>query len=57
MINDCRSILELKGEFARLATLADSAAVSLPAASYASEDFFNLEVEQIFEQEWVPLGL
>lgn len=56
MINDCRSILELKGEFARLATLADSAAVSLPAASYASEDFFNLEVEQIFEHEWVPLG-
>ena len=56
MLNDCRSLPELKQEFARLATLPDSAAISLPPAGYSSEDFFALEVDRIFERDWVPLG-
>ena len=43
-------------ELARLAALPDSAAISLPPAAYASEALFELEVERIFEREWVPLG-
>ena len=56
MLNDCRSLPVLQQEFARLATLPDSAAISLPPAGYSSEDFFALEVDRIFEREWVPLG-
>ena len=56
MLNNCQSLSDLKREFARLATLPDSAAVSLPPAGYASPELFRVEVQQIFEQEWVPLG-
>ena len=56
MLNTCQSLTDLKREFARLATLPDSAAISLPPAGYASNEFFNLEIERIFEREWVPLG-
>ena len=56
MLNTCRSLSDLKREFARLATLPDSAAVSMPPAGYASSEFVDLEIERIFECEWVPLG-
>ena len=56
MLNHCRSLPDLKREFARLATLPDSAAVSLPPAGYSSSELFGLEIERIFEKEWVPLG-
>ena len=56
MLNKCQSLSDLKSEFARLATLPDSAAISLPPAGYASDEFFAVEIERIFEREWVPLG-
>ena len=50
------SLDALIGDLAQLATLPDSAAVSLPPGAYASPEVFGIEVERIFEREWVPLG-
>ena len=52
----CGSRGALIAELARLATLPDAAAISLPPGAYASEELFDLEIERIFEHEWVPVG-
>ena len=56
MLNDCRSLGDIRRECVRLTSLPDSAAVSLPPAAYCSQEVFNLEVERIFEHEWIALG-
>lgn len=56
MLNNGHSLAELQQEFARLAKLPDSAAISLPPAGYSSHEVLALEIERMFEREWVCLG-
>ena len=56
MRNGRHSLDEILSDLEHLAALPDSAALSMPAGAYASDEMFDLEVRQVFEREWVPLG-
>ena len=51
-----QSIESICQQLASLCVLSDSAAISMPPAVYASDEVFELEIERIFETQWVPLG-
>ena len=56
MRNGRHSLDDILGELSELSKLPDTAALSMPAGAYASGEMFDLEVRQVFEREWVPLG-
>ena len=56
MRNGRHSLDQLLSDLSQLAALPDSAALSMPAGAYASDEMFGLEVRRVFEHEWVPLG-
>ena len=56
MKNRSQAIEVLTEELNSLSALTDTARVSMPAAGYASDEVFKLEVERIFETQWIPLG-
>ena len=56
LLNRVQAVGELQSEFSRLLGTAQSDAISLPPAAYASVDLFALETRAIFEREWICLG-